>query len=800
MKVRKIWQLAAFLAVSFVSQSVYAVPALRVGKRVCLEDGTKVLAKLYGDEFLNYYMTESGQALQCLDNGTYRVMSTFRLQHLRELAQERRSSFSADIRLRKARNRAGGYSGTKRGLVILVQYRDVKFSMDDPHAAFGEFFNKPGYSLGGMHGSVHDYFLEQSYGTFDLTFDVVGPYTLSKNMAYYGGNSANGGDKAPHEMVSEAYKAADADVDYTNYDWDGDGETDQIFLIYAGCSEAQGAPTDCIWPHSSSFPTPPVYDGVRVNQYACSSELVGADMNGTVIDGIGTACHEFSHCLGLMDIYDVNYTDRRGMSYWDLMDSGSYNGNPSGYCPAGYTAFERWQVGWLTPVELNAPTQVQQMKPIEETPEAYVLYNDAKRNEYYLLENRQRTGFDTGIPSTGLLAVHVDYDEAAWRSNQVNTVPTHKRLVQVPADGNLSLDFQSVAGDVYPQPGVTSLTDYSEPSASLLYNANTDGSKYLHKPVEDIRMDENGQISFYACYPLLQASAPAFSGNVLTWGKAQNLIGEKVSYELEITERPARLPLSMSTILEEDMEKTVSSTGFTDVGGKLDQYLDHRGFSGKALFLSPQKLRFGTGTSQGSLMCPVQDTLNTGSATVVLHVKPYAEGKAVNGTFTFFISAQNSPQSFTFSKECDLVFHTDLDMIGRWYFTVTAKSQFYLQHIQVLDGIFTEDELNAANRVKVQNQVRGIHTEVVQTEENSYTLKDYNPANGYSVRVRALEPNRVSPWSSTVTFGGETAIADVKGDGTPEAEVWYDLNGRRISAPVHKGLYIRNNKKVLVSE
>ena len=127
-----------------------------------------------------------------------------------------------------------------------------------------------------------------------------------------------------------------------------------------------------------------------------------------MIEGIGTICHEFTHCLGLPDIYDTAYGGGYGMGYWDLMNSGSYNSN--GYIPAGFTSYEKMYCGWSQPIELKNDTVITGMKPLSEGGESYIIYNDANRNEYYLLENRQKTGWDAGIPGNGLLVIHVDYD------------------------------------------------------------------------------------------------------------------------------------------------------------------------------------------------------------------------------------------------------------------------------------------------------------------------------------------------------------------------------------------------------
>jgi hypothetical protein len=235
----------------------------------------------------------------------------------------------------------------------------------------------------------------------------------------------------------------------------------------------------------------------------------------TVIDGIGTICHEFSHCLGFPDLYDTTYTGF-GMGDWDLMDQGSYNGgNNCGMVPAGYSAYERWCAGWLEPIELTEDTEVTAMKALSEGGDAYVIYNEAHPDEYFLLENRQKTGWDAELPGKGLLVIHADYDEEIWSWNIVNVKITksnyeeyygvkygdpdggplndHVRLTLVPAD-NISSVYNT-SGDAYPRNTLDSITNNSTPKFSL-YNANTDGGKLLNRGIYNIKQNSNGTISF----------------------------------------------------------------------------------------------------------------------------------------------------------------------------------------------------------------------------------------------------------------------------------------------------------------
>lgn len=481
----------------FVTLAAWAVPARRVTRLLRLADGTQVRATAMGDERFHYWQGEDGTRYVALTDSTFTPLNAESHAVRARRAAQRMKADNSRRRLRQRANAA--YTGNKRGIVILVNFQDKQMVCGQDE--FDRAFNLRGYSDYGSAGSVRDYFLAQSYGRLTVDFDVVGPFTLSKNMAYYGSNDRYGDDKHPAEMVIEAVKAADPLVDFSQYDWDGDGEVDQVYVVYAGYGEAQSHINNTIWPHewqlsyakSSGDGTGALsVDGVRVDTYACSNELYFG--KAAQLDGIGIACHEFSHCLGLPDMYDTSgsYASVYGMGFWDLMDGGSYNGD--GYVPAAFTSYERWFAGWLTPVEISAFTEVTGMQALTTVPQAYVIYNQANRNEYYLVENRQRQGFDAQLPAAGMLVIHVDYDEQAWSDNEVNSVEGHERVTIVPADNSRSEAQET--GDTWPQLGHTALTNTSYPAATL-YHANTDGQKLLNMPLRNITLVD-GLISFTA--------------------------------------------------------------------------------------------------------------------------------------------------------------------------------------------------------------------------------------------------------------------------------------------------------------
>jgi len=475
-----------------------AVPAKRgIWESLRLADGSVVRAELRGDEHLRYYAAESGECYVLNAQGGF--YETADIAALRKDAAERRNAVNGRRMARaKLRGNSGSaaVAGQKKGLLILVEFPDMKFSSENTQTLYNDILNKDNYSSDlGFVGSVRDYFRDQSNGKLLLDFDVVGPVRMPNGYAYYGENTGfAGSDGRPNEMIATACNAVDSQVDFADYDWDGDGEADQVCVLYAGRGEAAGGDKNTIWPHESKltrYGTRLVLDGVKIDTYACSGEL-GKD--GT-IDGIGTFCHEFSHCLGIPDMYDTDGLGNYGMYMWDIMSYGNYNGNS--FIPSAYTSYERWVAGWIEPRELTEDTEVSGMKSLEEGGDAYIIYNEGNRNEYYLLENRRKTGWDAAQAGEGLLVVHVDYDETVWNNNLVNTTGgDHQRLTPIAADNSYVASEEDAAGDVFPYNGNNSLTNATVPAA-MVYNKNTDGSYFMNKYITGIMRNEgDGTISF----------------------------------------------------------------------------------------------------------------------------------------------------------------------------------------------------------------------------------------------------------------------------------------------------------------
>lgn len=526
----KIATLIAGVALSaacfMMPQAVNAVPALPTPVTMTMPDGSVITVRVHGDEKFHYYTStdnhvlvadEKGFLCYATENGAA-LKSSGVVAHNPEMrtAQELKyiSTLSSDAtsRLRsvaakqsmsaRAPKASGQFSdlitayptlGSPRALVLLVEFPDQKFITPNALSAFTDLMTREGYDYNGATGSARDYFVENSRGLFTPEFDVFGPYTLPQSMAYYGRESASLHDVNPYEMVSDACSLADGDVDFSQYDEDGDGVVDNVFVFYAGYGQNSGAPAETIWPHAANIWTyggiKLVLDGVQVGNYACTNEIQGT--SGSVRTGIGTFCHEFSHVLGLPDLYATDGSSSFTPNQFELMDIGPYLNH--GNTPPYMSVYDRACLKWINPRELNVGETVvlKSFKDVvSESDDEALLITTISENEYYLLENRQQRGWDTYIPAHGMLVWHIDYDPQIWKENRVNSISRsqHLRVDIVEADG--IADQSTMNGDPFPGVnGVTSFTDNTAPSMRTWTNVR------VEKPITNIH-EQDGVVSF----------------------------------------------------------------------------------------------------------------------------------------------------------------------------------------------------------------------------------------------------------------------------------------------------------------
>ena len=418
--------------------------------------------------------------------------------------------------------------------VVLISFEDCDFSMAEPAAYYDRILNEPGYNEGAGPGSMADYFRDQSRGRFNLRMDIFGPIRVDVPV-----KSETGGVRYGSGMVQTALRrlVETSEADFSPYDWDGDGYVDQVVCILAGYSGSQV--DGYIWPNTGNTSVA-ISSGLKFSTYSLSCELWA---DGTSC-GIGTVCHEFSHCLGLPDLYPLS--PHAGMPFsvvdeWDLMDGGNFTGR--GWCPPNYSALERMLLGWEEPRELTAPASVTGMRPAGEGGESYIIRNPANADEYYLLENRQRTGWDYGLPGEGLLIAHVDYNREQWSNNLVNTRTGHFRYDLVHADnrdyrswdpanngrdpekytmeGNLRNRYLSTSAYPWtsPETGLVNreFSDTSVPAATV-FAPQADGSRLLARPITDIQRGIDGQVSFsFMGGATAVGSLPAAGARPVAW-------------------------------------------------------------------------------------------------------------------------------------------------------------------------------------------------------------------------------------------------------------------------------------------
>lgn len=801
-------KLLIYLFLFMTSISLYAIPARPFPFVVVQSDGNRLTVCLHGDEYFHYATTSDGVPLMQCERGYYyyaqssegRLVRTDILAHdasqrgglekdfvknnMKAAVEVLNQSISNAAMARGKEkeafftqqhvpvSRRSVYSGKKKGLVILVNFADLSMFSTTAQHDFDRQFNERGYSDNGHSGSVSDYFFDQSYGKFDLDFDVVGPFTVSKPYSYYGENDYYGNDTHAAEMVMEACRMADEVVNFADYDWDGDGEVEQVYVVYAGYAESSGAASNTIWPHKSTLSGRftisdgdgvLTLDGVTVDTYACSSELDG--VSGTVMRGIGTACHEFSHCLGLPDVYDVKYNGGIGMQCWDLMGGGSYNGpKNNGERPIGYNAYERMSLGWLELTELSDVCRIIDMPCLDDEPVAYVLYNDNNRDEMFVLENRQNgkwfSFIDSKDSSHGMLITHIDYSEQAWSRNRVNTQVNHQRFSFVPADNSYGKKFlkddkvfyklsdEELVGDLFP--GISGVEKFTDDSHSIvggkLFNANAAGGYTLGKPITNIR--EIGRlISFdvmggvYVPVPTdLHAEQCATDSIRLFWTN-ETLADSSLVELCEVRLMPA-----LNVCLSEDFSKfkgsESSDDGTFDLSALLNLYTSVKGWKGKYVFSSPFGVKIGEG---GYLQTPLFDISNEGVTASLVVKAAGSNGAKLRLTLCDVDGGHISSVVFDDNGDKSVRINFGDMLNGRYCLRITCDTSFYVSTMSVYDGNYTDNDFVLDATMSLITGVdRRTHT--VKGDDTTCSFGKMK-AKKYKYRVKAMKDGGSSKWT-----------------------------------------------------
>ena len=363
--------------------------------------------------------------------------------------------------------------GELRGIILLVQFSDVKFKSSNPQKLYTDFMNKEGFSEFAHSGSVRDYFIQNSMGKFTPTFDVYGPITVPGSRESYGNTLT--GNKGAKQAMQEALDTLvkRGGIDFSLYDKDKDGFVDFFFMLFAGIGAANSGNKNSIWPHAGNIGNignpkngVKLTDNIYMNRYACANEISGKaykkDSTTSTIEGIGTVVHEFGHVLGLPDLYDTKKTNpRKPLGSWDIMASGSYNCPNNTYntqccSPPLFSAFERMSLGWFTPTELNDTGSVKLDKLDDNI--AFSVTNPKNPNEMFLLEYRTKKNWDRGQKSSGMLIWHIDYSDSVWKKGGINSDSNHIYVNIIEAVPETSTS----AATTDPFPGSGKVTDFNK--------------------------------------------------------------------------------------------------------------------------------------------------------------------------------------------------------------------------------------------------------------------------------------------------------------------------------------------------
>jgi len=767
--------------------SLWATPAYNGLITYTQPDGSTVACYIVGDEFSHAYLSVDGILMQSDEAGAMRyakidASGAFTLFAIAHNVDERTAdeesllaSFSHEgsavlQQVSSSRRKAGPHRATlnigehgrtnyktigpSKGIVLLVEFSNRSFTEGYDNTLFNDLVNGDNFNYDGATGSIRQYFMDQSYGQFQPEFDVVGPVKMSNTLAYYGNNDSNGSDQYAYEMIIEACKAADKDfdIDFSQYDNDGDGIVDFVYAIYAGYGESYGAGEKYIWPHMSSLVSRGQnveLDGVKLDHYACSCELKYT--SGTTLEGIGSFTHEFGHVLGLPDFYQTNSGSDVAIGYYDVMDRGCYNNGS--HTPPGYSGFERYCMHWLEFNDLSERKADIQVPWIGEEPVAYRLQSTYNDDEYFVLENRQPSGWDAHLPASGMMITHIDYLESAWQSNVVNNTSSHFRYSIVPADNDISTS--NFEGDLWPGLNQTAFTDTSIPAATLF----TGGS--LHKPVTNIR-NTGGMVLFSLMQQKLDTphiqeptdvTENSFTAN---WDAVYDVMDYGIYLRKVLDEKDANVVLDEDFVLM-DMGDYPQNSG-REISGDLDDYTWTSGWMGSKLYDAGGYCQVGEYGINGTITTPVLNLAGNGGTFTVAVKGKAAVSRTVNckvlvndkltdvqvATQKFKATAQDATYLCTFT-------------VGTEATTVTIQTngeRFFINDMRILPGEVAEEDVWTVGAQPVY--VSG-HT------DNSIHFTDLVDGGTYEYFVQAFSSDHTfdsytSPIARVTLVGGESGI------------------------------------------
>lgn len=468
------------------------------------------------------------------------------------LMEREAAAYSKGQRAISTQNNYVPHTGTITIPVVLVNFKDAEFKIKKPKEAFDQLFNSDTQAdLGNgnrrNYGSVAKYFRDMSNGAFTPKFKVYDPVTVDQPETYYGGKRENdNNDENPWQLVKDALKLVEDQVTEDDIkSFCSDGKTiDCVYIVYAGLGQNDGGHGTTVWANCSTTGGATL-GGKEVRWYTMSGELSPWKIkDGTIpaVNGLGVICHEFSHSLGLPDMYPTAksaYLDNQEMEYWDLMDGGEYTYN--GFCPTAYTAFEKEQMGWPVKIKkLDSDASVTMTTSTEQGGTAYKIVNPENDKEYLMLEYIQRKGWNKYLFGNGLLVYHVCLpSETLSSGTRLNNAPGYPGMAVVPADGaclssyikaNENDYINSHKGDLFGQ-NVTELSDVNKQPNFCWYNAEKTEKLKTNKALRNIKY-ENGEVSFDYVNDVASGILPVWGDKQTTDGKVYSINGTFLGYDL----------------------------------------------------------------------------------------------------------------------------------------------------------------------------------------------------------------------------------------------------------------------------
>ncbi len=470
------------------------------------------------------------------------------------LMEREAAAYSKGQRAISKQNNYVPHTGTITIPVVLVNFQDVKFNINKPKEAFEQLFNSDTQAdLGNgnylNYGSVAKYFRDMSNGAFTPKFKVYDPVTVDQPETYYGGKNENDNkDEDPRQLVKDALKLVEGQVKEDDIkSFCSDGKTiDCVYIVYAGLGQNDGGNGTTVWANCWTTDGATL-GGKEVRWYTMSGELSPVKIKDStipVVNGLGVICHEFSHSLGLPDMYPTEtsaYLDNQEMEYWDLMDGGEYTYN--GFCPTAYTAFEKEQMEWqVDMVTLDSDASVAMTTSTEQGGTAYKIVNPQNDKEYLMLEYIQRKGWNQYLFGNGLLVYHVCLpSETLYSSTRLNNTPGYPGMAVVPADGACLSSYikanendygNSLYGDLFPGTGnlqdqnVTELSDTNKQPNFCWYNAAKTEKLNTNKAIKNVKYDnDNGMLTFDYVNDVASGILPVWGDKQATDGRVYSING-----------------------------------------------------------------------------------------------------------------------------------------------------------------------------------------------------------------------------------------------------------------------------------